>query len=329
MLVFLLIFVIIGILLIVAAVQKRQPRLRQIAGGLVVSYFTIVLILGAGELYFRYVFAESDNIITLATTNWLDRYWHTNSLGYRDREWLPEDWTNKETVVILGDSFAAGWGIKDPADRFSDVLGTELGDDYYIMNAAVYGTATPEQLDILKKLPVQPDVVILQYFLNDINYAGLKLGLLPTPKPNPEWVNQTYLGNFIYWRFIRPANSDDDLYDSWWEWSYNAYDNEGIWSVHRQEIEDFINYVESINARLIVVIFPNMVDIIRSIPYIDRVAQAFEVREHTDILKLFDAAAAWPVDDLMVSKRDSHPSVNFHHYVGEQIYEQFFAGGTS
>lgn len=329
MLPFFLVLTAVGIALVLATIQKQYKRLRNIASSLLISYLSFGFVLGAGELYFRYMFAESDNIITLATMNWLNRYWHTNSLGYRDREWRQEDWEGKQTVAILGDSFAAGWGIKDPADRFSDVLGTKLGDDYYVMNAAVYGTATPEQLDILKNLPVQPDAVVLQYFLNDINYAGLKLGLLPSPNPNPEWVNQTGLGNFIYWHFVVPANSDDDLYDKWWEWSYNAYDNEGIWNVHRQEIEGFIDYVESINARLIVVIFPNLVDIVRSVPYVDRVAQVFEKRGHTDVLRLFDAAAEWPYDDLMVSNRDSHPSVNFHHYVAEQLYEEFFAAETS
>lgn len=329
MLGFLLIFMALGLLLIALTVQKRWSRLRQIASGLLVSYFTVALILGAGELYFRYVFAESDNIITLATQNWLDRYWHTNSFGFRDREWLPADWEGKKTVVVLGDSFAAGWGLRNTDDRFANVLGSKLGDDYYMMDAAVYGTATPEQLEILKKLPVsKPDVVILQYFLNDINYAGLELGLLPTPEPTPEWTRQSYLANFFYWHFIVPANSDATLYDKWWEWSYDAYDNPGIWGVHEQELEDFIDYTDSIGARLIVVIFPNMVDIVRSVPYVDRVAQVFEARGHNDVLKLFDAAADWDPNDLMVSKRDSHPSISFNHYVGEQLYEQFFADNS-
>src|SRR5690606_30925570 len=103
------------------------------------------------------------------------------------------------------------------------------------------------------------------------------------------------------------------------------YDNEGIWSVHREEIEEYIDYVESIDARLIVVIFPNMLDPVRSISYIDRVAHVFEDRGHTEILRLFDQAAQWSPQDRMVSPRDTHPSVAFHHLVGDLIYQQFFA----
>ncbi len=330
MLPFILVFLAIGVLLVLGAAQRRSRRLRGIASGLLVSYFTVLLLLGAAELYFRYFYAESENVYTLATKNWLDRYWHTNSLGFRDREWTADDLAGKQTVVVLGDSFAAGWGLQNPADRFSDVLAAKLGDDYAVINLGVYGTSTPEQLEILKnQSPVQqPDVVILQYFLNDINYAGLKLGLLPTPRPNPDWSKESYLANFLYWRFVIGADSDDDFYQEWWHWGYAAYDNVGIWEVHKQEIKEFVDYVDSIGARLIVVIFPNLLDVINSIPYVDRVEQAFQEYGQHNILKLFDAAAAWDPNDLMVSRRDSHASISFNRHVGELLYEQFFVPGS-
>ena len=82
---------------------------------------------------------------------------------------------------------------------------------------------------------------------------------------------------------------------------------------------------EACGAKLIVVIFPNLLDIVRSIPYVDRVQQAFQEYGQNNILKLFDAAAAWDPNDLMISRRDSHASPSFNHYVGEQLYERFFA----
>src|ERR1041385_5426629 len=104
MLVFLVIFAAVGLLLAALTIQKRWARARRVGSGLLVSYFTVLLILGAGEVYFRYFFAEDDSIATLATKNWLARYWQTNSWGYRDREWTPDDYAGKKTVVVLGDS---------------------------------------------------------------------------------------------------------------------------------------------------------------------------------------------------------------------------------
>ncbi len=327
MLNFILIFLAAGALLIALAIQKRSRRLQSLARGLLITYVMLLLILGAGEFYFRFVFAESENTVSLATENWLDRYWQTNALGYRDREWTADDLAGKQVVVVTGDSFTAGWGIQDPADRYPDVLGGLLGDDYAVVNLGQYGTATPEQLEILQDFDLAtPNVVILQYFLNDINYAGLRLGLLPTPKPAPDWAQESYLGNFLYIRLLARF-IDPEFNKDWWQWSYDAYDNVVIWSAHQEELDAYIDYVNSIGARLIVVIFPNMLDPVRSITYIDRVAQHFEARGVTDILKLFDGAAAWPLQERIVSPRDTHPSVAFHHYVGEELYDRFFARG--
>jgi lysophospholipase L1-like esterase len=325
LLTFVLIFIAIGVALVALAMQRRALRLRDVARGLLITYVFIGVLLVGAELYLHYGFAQSENVYTLATGNWLERHWRENRLGYRDREWTAADLEGKTTVVVTGDSFTAGWGIENPDDRYTGELQRQLGDDYAVINLGVYGTATVEQLDRLKAFPLAtPDVVILQYFLNDINYAGLRLGLLPDPRPAPEWTDESYLANFLYtrllYRYLDPRYNED-----WWQWSYDAYDNATIWDLHRGEIEDYIDYVESIDARLIVVIFPNMLDPVASIPYVDRVAQVFEERGQTDILKLFDAAAAWSPQERMVSTRDTHPSVAFHRYVGEELYRLYFA----
>lgn len=331
MLPFVLVFILIGVVLIALVVQKRLPRLRGVAGGLLISYIFIALALLGGELYFRYAFAESENTVTLATINWLDRNWQTNQFGYRDREWSDNDYTKETTVAVVGDSFTAGWGIDDPQDRFSDVLAHHLGDDYAVFNLGIYGTNTPEQLENLRGFTenaTTPDIVILQYFLNDINYAMLSVGALPEAAPAPAWANESYLANFLYNRLIGRL-IDSDYNRDWWAENYAAYDNAAIWNIHVEEINAFIDYIESIDARLIVVIFPNMLDPVRSVAYVDRVAQVFESRGHADILKLFDAAAAWSPAERMVSPRDTHPSAAFHQYVGDTLYEQFFSGGAS
>lgn len=319
----------VGIALAVCAIQRRFNALRGLGRGLLISYTVIALALGMGELYFHFVFAQSENLLTLATQNWLDRYWHPNSLGYRDREWTPADWEGKATLLITGDSFAAGWGINDPADRFGDVLAAHLGDQEVVMNLAVYGTSTPEQRQNLQNYPVQdPDVVIMQYFLNDINYAMLRLGLLPEVAPTPDWARESYLANFMYTRFLGRLLNPDYQRD-WWEDNYAAYDNATIWDLHRTEIDDYVAAVQSRHARLIVVIFPNMLDPVRSIPYVDRVEQALQADGITDILKLTDLAAQWSPQDRMVSPRDTHPSVAFHHAVGDILYQDYFAEADS
>ena len=316
-----IVIALVGLALTGGALQRRLPRLRRFSANFLISYFILVVFTGAAELYFRYVYDASETSLTLTGKNWVDRYWHTNALGFRDREWTAADWQGKQTILVVGDSFAAGWGIANPEDRFSNVLAQQLGDEYAVINLGVYGTSTPEQLEVLRNYPLQnPDVIILQYLLNDINYAALSIGLLPESKPSPKLVQESDLANFLYHRlqaWIAPSGYE--------QWTYAAYDNPAIWAIHRQELELFIDYVELTGADLIVVIFPHLDDPFGSIAYVDRVAQVFQARGHDKILKLFDAAAAWDPKDLFVSALDAHPSPAFHHYVGETLYQLFFA----
>jgi len=307
---------VIGLCLLAGALQRRWRPLRKISQGLLVSFITVLLLLAAGEIYFRYFYADTEG--RLASNNWMERYWQLNSWGYRDREWTPEDWQSKTTVAIVGDSLAAGWGINDPADRFGDVLARHLGADYAVFNLGVPGTSTPEQLDALKALPVQPNVVILQYFLNDIDYASLSQGINLNILDTPEIARESHLANFLYARLTAGFDAH------YWQARYATYDNAVMWNVHAAELDAFAAYVRSLGARLIVVIFPNLQDPVTSIAYVDRVAQVFEADGVTDILKLYDVAAAWKPEDVIVSARDAHPSVALHHYVGDLLYQQFF-----
>lgn len=327
---FLLILFGIGGLLVALSVQRRFIGIQSVARGLILSYVVVLLALAAGELYLRYGYADSRMEFGLHGNNWAQRYMDKNSLGYRDREWTPEELAAHESIFVLGDSFTEGWGLNDPADRYTDILQGMLGDDYALVTIANAGQATYHQTQNFNNYPYKtPDVVIWQYFLNDIEVAAKSNGMtwdfeLP---PVPPIANESYLASFIYWR-VNYERLFHNIHDgrTEWEFYYAAYDNNFIWEIHREEIDRLIDDIEASGARLIVVIFPNMLDPLGSLPYVDRVAQAFEARGVTEILKLTDETAAWELPARVVSAADSHASVAFNRRVAEMIYAQFFAG---
>lgn len=319
----------LGVGLLLAARQNRWQRIQNTARGLLVSYSTLVLALAAGEVYFRYFHAESTTICALACQNWKARYWRENALGFRDREWTPNDWNGRTSILVVGDSFTAGSGIAHPADRFPDVLAAHLGTAYAVINLGVVGATTPRELQTLQAYPLQnPDVVILQYYLNDIDDAALAQGYDPQiglSMDVPAWINESYLANYAYWgisNYLRAT--EQNMAQTYRQWSYSMYDNPIVWEIHRQQLEDFIAYVDSIGARLIVVIFPNMLDPFGSIAYVDRVAQVFDDSGHTAVLKLFDVVDAWEINARVVSLGDPHPSAAFSRHVGDLLYERYF-----
>src|SRR4029079_8000931 len=100
---------------------------------------SICLTLLAFEVLFALVFIDTDAFAqTLASNRWLHLYFwnHVNALGYRDVEHPPELFRSRRSVLVLGDSFVAGYGIKDPRDRFSDILQQRLGDDWVVANVS-------------------------------------------------------------------------------------------------------------------------------------------------------------------------------------------------
>lgn len=333
--VFLLLLTGAGCLLLAGAVQSRLKRVRSVSRGLMISYVMVLLVLAGAETYFRFLYADSGWGFTLAHQNWEDRYWQTNERGFRDVAWQPDDFDDKTTVAVLGDSFASGWGVNDPQNRFSNVLAQHLGAEYAVINLAVPGTSTPQQLELLQQNPPDsPDVVLLQYFLNDIELASASVSRLwetdfVTAPAHHSIATDSYFGNYLYWLLyplLHPVNATFE--GSYWEWQYETYDNYAIWQIHEEQLHAFVDYVESIDAELYVVLFPNMEDPVGSIPYIDRVKFVFEERGYSDnVMTLYDEVAAWDSASapLVASPRDAHPSAAFHRYVGDLLYDRFFA----
>src|SRR6185436_7288664 len=91
-----------------------------------------------------------------------------------------------------------------------------------------------------------------------------------------------------------------------------------------KQLNQFADAATEKGAKLIVVLFPNMLDPFHSVPYVDRVAQAFEAKgiETQNIVKLFDAAASMPLNERVVSERDAHASVAFNHMLGDMLYDK-------
>lgn len=314
-----------GVTILAYRYRNSAPKISKFAQNITLSLLTLFLILMGLEIFFKLFFAQSDAWNqTLASQNWFERYWIINSFGYRDVEWPEEDLQNKNRILVLGDSFAAGQGINNIEDRFSNRLGTKLGDDYLVMNIATPGISTKEEIDRVIGFPYKPDILILQYFINDIRYAAHEQGFISDAPSIAPWplikplVDNSYVVNFIYWRTIRllpgPWQADDFL------WLQTAYNDPEIWWSHQQELLTIYEGSVSEGVQLIVVVFPSMTDIERSSQLTTKVIDFFEERQ----IPVLDAAPLIknaPVEQRIVSSLDAHPSVWVHHQVADALYE--------
>lgn len=167
------------------AVSWRWPvRLGLLAGGVVVSLVLVELALrGLGFPTRTLEFTPSGvpgYALMRPNQEFLERGWHAhqpphrirvNSLGFRGPEPSPE---RRWTILALGDSFTFGPGVEDE-QTFAAVLAERLrsrfGAGIEVVNAGHSGAGIDHELVVFERRgrSLRPDVVLLQFFANDID----------------------------------------------------------------------------------------------------------------------------------------------------------------
>ena len=118
------------------------------------------------ELGWRY----APNSIARHTTAEFDVEIAINSDGFRGPDWPGSK--RGQRVLVLGDSFAFGWGVRDE-ETFAARL-RRAHPEWEVLNVAVSGYATDQELLLLRRLRerADPDVVVCVFCPNDLMEAS-------------------------------------------------------------------------------------------------------------------------------------------------------------
>jgi hypothetical protein len=327
-----LIILISGILLFLGLLRlfdpTRQPasKGRLAAGNLALSLLGLFLTFMLVEFYFKLFFAQSDGFgYTLASQNWYQRYWQENSLGYRDVEWTPEKLAGKTEVMVVGDSLVAGSGIANPEDRFANQLGRLLGPDYAILIVASPGWDTVDEVEAIINYPRRPDILILSYYINDIEGTAYESGAQRPPirRDPPAWlsplIQNSYALNFLYWRVIRLGPQEwAGIY--WNDWLKKISADPEIHWRHQQELLKIVEGAASEQIPLYVVVFPNLAAVDESRLLTQPIIDLFR-SHHIAVLDVGQLLAGRDPAKTMVNSVDAHPNEAINREVAEQLYQ--------
>ncbi len=99
---------------------------------------------------------EYENVITI------------NKAGFRDRERLTTKAPDSRRIAVLGDSFTAGLGVKDP-EVFTEVMEKNLEGKTEVLNFGVNGFGPTQEYLLLKNrvLLYRPDLVLMLFYLGN------------------------------------------------------------------------------------------------------------------------------------------------------------------
>jgi hypothetical protein len=192
------------------------------------------------------------------------------------------------------------------------------------MNVAWPGLSTREEIENLKGFRYKPDILIWQYYINDIRYTAHErnvkapeINLDPWPLFKP-LVDNSYAINFIYWRIMRLTPNIGEMNNM--DWVRRAYNDPQVWWTHQQELLSIYEGAASEQVKLIVVVFPDLVDVAGSQEITAKVINSFKERG-VPTLDVTELIKETPTSQLIVNSVDPHPNEWVHQQVAAKLYE--------
>jgi len=303
-------------------------------GNLLVFNCLLGVLALAGESYFRFAAVETDSFgVSLPARRWFALYAKLNSVGCRDEEWTTKKPSNVRRIAFVGDSFTYGWGIKQPEDRFSDLIqpmfDARSPGTVEVMNVAKPGWGTDAELQPVQEIidVFHVDEVVLCHVLNDIEeLLPVESAFNPTRPPEPGFFNidSSCLLDYLYRRLYVPRLAQVRGYE---DWIAKAYENQEIMDAHRRNLEAVATVCRERGVTLRVALMPFVKTTGTGL---DQAAIHKRLRHFLElhgipVVDLLSALEGRSPNALVVNAKDAHPNEAAHVLFADAIWNAFFA----
>jgi len=252
-----------------------------------------------------------------------------NNVGFRDEPLAEVKPANIKRIFVVGSSITFGWGIPYdsvftqrlekqlnhvPSDTVIEVVNSGIGNYNTVLEAILFKRNVDR---------VNPDRVILHYFINDAEVIS--------PKSANWLIANSYFTAYMYVRVkqMLATSSKGGSIGTYYKSLYQA-DNKG-WQAAQQAILEIKQACDSKVIPFTLLIQPDLHDLKESGDLYDcyRVITDFADNNKVPYLNLFPAyAREFGADDprnIWVHPDDSHPNIAGHRVIFEQLYH-YLAG---
>ncbi len=257
----------------------------------------------------------------------------SNNLGFRDRNHNIKKADGTYRIIVLGDSITMGLLIEKDEDVFTSVLErslNEIGKNVEVINFGVSGYNTQQEVGILieKGLVFRPDLVLLQYCLND--RSVMNGGIIETLKKiekESDVIEQSRINPFL----VRSA-----LYRLLYQRIFSKWlikkREKGYKKLAQDTVEENFRLLGSLadknDFKVLVVVFPAIIKKTWLSPQeYGRIAEFSKSNHffHLDLRKNFFKCSYVSKEPIL---RDVwHPTILGHHCAGRAIAEFIVTSG--
>jgi len=330
----------LGVASLLFALRDRGVRVDWAAwrNRAILLLITLTVCIVGAEYVTRFVFRD----VTTSSDNggYFSSRWyrrgevHTNSMGFRGRQFDPVKPDGVYRIAAVGDSFTFGNGIRQD-DRYSELLQSNLPSHFEVLNFGVAGANTPEHRALVQRLlnEVHPDFIILQWYVNDVedddSAERPRFRNLMGYRPLHNWLNDAsalYTVANMKWMEMQVAMGMST--------SYTVYlkrrlgDPQSPDSIRdRGLLQDLIASAQQANVGIGVVLFPDTAaDLGDRYPFgylHERVLDVCNERRITCVDLRSDFAAVRDRQSLWANRLDHHPSAKANAIAAERILQVF------
>jgi len=248
-----------------------------------------------------------------------------NSLGFRGAETTREKFAGTVRIIGIGDSFLFGEGVRE-RDTLLAVLQRRLDENYgptsfEVLNLGAGGYDTRAEVALLAKrgMSLDPDLVVICFFLNDAN-GPTTLPAFNPPVPNQPswWRRHSRLASFLIDRFER-KRAMEHLISSY---RANFRDDDPRWISARNALKSARDITASRDVELVLMIFPMLWHLSDGYPFeaVHEFVAAAARELQIPVLDLLPEFRGYDGPELWVHPNNQHPNEIAHDVAGRALY---------
>lgn len=251
-----------------------------------------------------------------------------NELNYRDSDLKNRCENTKKKILFLGDSFTKGAGIKKNEDRFVSIIKSKIDSaKFEIFNLGRGNSDTKDEFNRLIAFPVKPDVLVLQYYHNDIQPVGEKYGYYKYDIG----ILEKIVGGFVYLvskvsffinfvainvsvKFIDAKTGNE--YKKEIERSYN---DTNCLNSHLNDIDNIIQFCQTNDIKLYVLFIPELVNIDFTEKTCFKPVISFLDERNISYMSINDTLKTYRSLQLIVGPLDNHANEFVHKIIANKV----------